>query len=107
MVPESNSFIHSPRKYLSSATHVPGTREKQVEDSVPINAGFMVLEPAIFSYLKDDSTVFEEVALELLASEGELMSYRHDGFWQCMDSLREKQLLEKMWQSGRSPWKCW
>ena len=92
---------------ISEIGAVRSFREKQMDDSVPINAGFMVLEPGIFSCLKDDSTIFEEVALELLAREGQLMSYRHDGFWQCMDSLREKQLLEKIWQSGRAPWKCW
>ena len=92
---------------ISEVGAVRSFREKQVDDSVAINAGFMVLEPGIFDYLKDDSTVFEEVVLEQLAGKGELMSYRHDGFWQCMDSLREKKMLEKIWESGKAPWKSW
>ena len=67
----------------------------------------MVLEPNIFDYLQDDSTVFEKVALEELAKEGELMSFRHKGFWQCMDSVRERDILKKMWETGRAPWKKW
>lgn len=82
-------------------------REKQPGDGSPINAGYMVLQPKIFDYLEDDSTVFEKVALEQLAAEGELMSYTHHGFWQCMDSLREKEILEMYWNKGNAPWKCW
>lgn len=82
-------------------------REKQINDGASINAGFMVLEPKIFEYLEDDTTVFETKPLERLAKEGELMSYRHTGFWQCMDSMREKQMLEDMWESGCAPWKLW
>ncbi|MCQ2521370.1 MAG: glucose-1-phosphate cytidylyltransferase [Lachnospiraceae bacterium] len=82
-------------------------REKQPSDGTPINAGYMVLQPGIFDYLEDDSTVFEKVALEKLAAEGELMSYVHKGFWQCMDSLREKQELERIWERGNAPWKKW
>ncbi|MCR5502345.1 MAG: glucose-1-phosphate cytidylyltransferase [Lachnospiraceae bacterium] len=86
---------------------VKSFREKKTADNTPINAGYMVLEPSVFDYLKDDSTVFEQEPLEALANEGELMSYRHEGFWQCMDSMREKELLEKMWETGRAPWKSW
>lgn len=82
-------------------------REKQLSDGAVINAGYMVLEPEIFNYLEDDSTVFETTPMERLAAEGQLMSYRHDGFWQCMDSLREKNLLEDYWKSGAAPWKTW
>ena len=82
-------------------------REKRSSDGTPINAGYMVLEPKIFDYLSDDSTVFEKVALEELAKEGELMSFRHKGFWQCMDSVRERDILKKMWETGRAPWKKW
>lgn len=82
-------------------------REKRLGDGVAINAGYMVLEPQIFHYLKDDSTVFEMEVLEQLARDGELMSYCHDGFWQCMDSVREKQILEKIWDKGKAPWKVW
>lgn len=82
-------------------------REKSAMDSAPINAGFMVLEPKIFDYLDGDSCIFERKPLEQLAAEGELMSYTHKGFWQCMDTKREKDDLEKMWESGQAPWKVW
>lgn len=82
-------------------------REKSVEDGQPINAGYMVLQPEIFSYLQDDKTVFEKIPLEKLANEGELMSYQHKGFWQCMDTLREQRQLEMMWKQENAPWKIW
>lgn len=86
---------------------VKSFREKSVKDSTPINAGYMVLEPEIFEYLEDDNTVFERDALEKLAAKGELMSYLHRGFWQCMDNVREKELLEKYLKAGQAPWKKW
>lgn len=86
---------------------VKSFREKSIKDSAPINAGYMVLEPAIFDYLEDDNTVFEKDPLERLVREGELMSYMHHGFWQCMDNIREKEYLEKCWQTGNAPWKKW
>lgn len=86
---------------------VKSFREKQAATGSIINAGFMVLEPKIFDYLDGDGTIFETTPLEKLAAEGELMSYRHTGFWQCMDSLREKQLLENYWETGNAPWKIW
>lgn len=82
-------------------------REKSVHDGAPINAGYMVLEPQIFDYIQGDDTVFERDVLGCLADEGELMSYQHTGFWQCMDTKLEKDLLEEMWNSGRAPWKVW
>lgn len=82
-------------------------REKNSGDGAPINAGFMVLEPAIFDYIEGDKTVFEKDPLMKLAAEGELMSYSHKGFWQCMDNKREKDMLEKMWDAGKAPWKLW
>lgn len=82
-------------------------REKRAADAYAINAGYMVLEPDIFDDIKGDETVFETDVLEKLAAEGELMSYQHSGFWQCMDTLLEKNLLEKMWQDGRAAWKKW
>ncbi|MBE6927274.1 MAG: glucose-1-phosphate cytidylyltransferase [Ruminococcaceae bacterium] len=82
-------------------------REKKSDDGVAINAGFMVLQPEIFDYLDGDDTIFEATPLERLADEGQLMSFRHSGFWQCMDSLREKNLLENLWNSGEAPWKNW
>lgn len=82
-------------------------REKNAGDGASINAGFMVLQPEVFDYLKDDTTILETTPLERLAEEGQLMSYQHAGFWQCMDTAREKESLEKLWASGRAPWKVW
>ena len=82
-------------------------REKSLSDGAPINAGYMVLEPKVFNYIKGDETVFEREPLEKLAAQGELMSYKHKGFWQCMDTKRELDLLNKMWDSGKAPWKVW
>ena len=86
---------------------VKAFREKNVSDGSMINAGYMVLEPEIFDYLEDDSTIFERKPLEQVAAKGELMSYCHNGFWQCMDTAREKEMLEKMWSTGNAPWKVW
>ena len=72
-----------------------------------INGGFFVFEPALFHYLDDDRTVLESNALERLAKDGQLMAYRHERFWQCMDTLRDKRLLESLWQGGNPPWKVW
>lgn len=82
-------------------------REKSSTDGAVINGGFMMMNPEIFGYLRDDATVFEKEPMERLVSEGQLMSFFHDGFWQCMDTQREMLLLEKMWQSGKAPWKVW
>lgn len=82
-------------------------REKSARDSAPINAGYMVLNPEIFDYIDGDKCVFEKQVLTKLAAEGELMSYLHKGFWQCMDTYREKMQLEKIWESGNAPWKIW
>jgi glucose-1-phosphate cytidylyltransferase len=72
-----------------------------------INGGFFVFEPGIFDYLADDGTVLEKEPLERLARDGQLMAYCHPGFWQPMDTLRDKQLLEELWNSSRAPWKVW
>ena len=82
-------------------------REKSINDSMPVNAGYMVLEPAVFDYIDGDDSIFEKEPIEQLAKEGELMSYNHEGFWQCMDTKREKDILEKMWNSDTAPWKMW
>lgn len=82
-------------------------REKQNNDARLINAGYMVFNTKIFEYLKDDKTILEKEPMENLIQCGELMSYFHDGFWQCMDTLREKQQLEKLWESNKAPWKIW
>jgi len=72
-----------------------------------INGAFFVLEPAIFDYIEGDATQWEKEPLERLAAEGQLMAYRHESFWQCMDTIRDKKLLEKLWQEGNPPWKTW
>ncbi len=72
-----------------------------------INGAFFVLEPQIFDYIDGDATQWEHKPLERLAAEGQLMAYRHTSFWQCMDTLRDKKLLEELWQSGEAPWKIW
>jgi glucose-1-phosphate cytidylyltransferase len=72
-----------------------------------INGAFFVLEPRVFEYVDGDATQWEREPLERLASEGELMAYKHDSFWQCMDTLRDRKLLEQLWQSGNPPWKTW
>ncbi len=82
-------------------------REKSLSDGALINAGYMVLEPKIFDYIDGDQTIFEREPLERLASQGELMSYTHRGFWQCMDNAREKEILENIWDAGKAPWKKW
>lgn len=82
-------------------------REKRSADGALINAGYMVLEPAIFDYLDSDSCIFEQTPVRRLAEEGQLMSYSHKGFWQCMDTLQEKQMLERLYASGTAPWKKW
>ena len=86
---------------------VKSFREKKLSDGAPINAGYMVFQPEIFDYLKDDATVLERDPLEKLAEEGQLMSYMHRGFWQCMDNIREKEMLEKLLAAGKAPWKKW
>lgn len=82
-------------------------REKKKTDGVPINAGYMVLEPDVFDLIDGDNVSFENEPLELLVNKGELMSYVHRGFWQCMDTLREKKLLEHLWEQDMAPWKKW
>ncbi len=82
-------------------------REKSSRDGTPINAGYMVLEPEIFDYLKDDSTIFEQEPMRRLADEGQLMSYMHHGFWQCMDTIVEKNKLESLISAGEAPWIKW
>jgi glucose-1-phosphate cytidylyltransferase len=72
-----------------------------------INGAFFVVEPEVFDYIEGDSTVWEREPLENLAKDGQLMAYRHTSFWQCMDTLREKHILESLWQSGKAPWQVW
>ncbi len=82
-------------------------REKLENDQERVNAGYMVLEPEIFDYIENDNTVFEKNPLEKLSQNHQLAAYKFDGFWQPMDTLREKEKLEELWQSGKAPWKTW
>lgn len=82
-------------------------REKENMDGALINGGFMVMNPGIFDYLEGDDTVLEKGPFRKLARDGEMMAFFHSGFWKCMDTQRDKQQLEELWQSGRAPWKIW
>lgn len=82
-------------------------REKSDFDGDLINIGFMVFEPTLFDYIEGDNTIFEKEPMDALVQRRELVSYVHRGFWQCMDTKREKEQLEKLWESGKAPWKMW
>lgn len=92
---------------IDNAGCVRDFREKIQGDGNLINIGFMVCQPEFLEYIDGDDTMLEKVPLERVAREGQLMAYKHEGFWQCMDTVREKEQLEKMWASGRAPWKVW
>lgn len=92
---------------LSGNNEVQAFREKNNLDSGWINAGFMVLEPKVLDYVKDDTIMFEREPLEQLAQERQIMCWKHEGFWQCMDTLRDKEKLEKLWSFDKAPWKVW
>ena len=93
---------------IASDNTITAFREKSVEDSTLINGGFMVCEQKIFDYILDgDKTVLEQTPMRNLAADGELKSFRHNGFWQCMETKREKDMLEELWESGKAPWKVW
>ena len=81
--------------------------EKPKGDGSWINGGFFVCEPEVLNYIENDSTILERDPLEKLANEGELFSYRHEGFWKCMDTLRDKNQLNEMWNSNNALWKVW
>jgi glucose-1-phosphate cytidylyltransferase len=91
----------------TSGDSVCGFQEKPAGDGAWINGGFFVLSPEVLSLIPGDSTVWEQEPMESLASSGQLRAYRHHGFWQPMDTLREKNQLEKLWESGQAPWKVW
>lgn len=82
-------------------------REKPKGDGVWINGGFFVLEPQVFKYIKNGETVWEQEPMRQLSREGKLAAFKHEGFWHPMDTLRDKNVLEKMWQEGKAPWKVW
>ncbi|WP_099203837.1 glucose-1-phosphate cytidylyltransferase [Scatolibacter rhodanostii] len=87
--------------------HITSFREKSGLDVGWINGGFMVLEPEVFDYIEGDNTVFEQSPLEKLAQNHKLSAFRHIDYWQCMDTQRDRMLLEKLWEKGDAPWKIW
>ena len=89
---------------IDESNTIRSFREKNENDGAIINGGFMVMNPEIFDYIEGDSTVFEKEPLQKLAQDGQLMSFYHDGFWQCMDTQREKMKLEKLWETKKAPW---
>jgi glucose-1-phosphate cytidylyltransferase len=91
----------------AEGTLVDGFREKNAADGHLINGGFFVCQPEVIDYIEGDATVWEDAPLKALVKERELGVYRHDGFWQNMDTLRDKHLLQELWDSGRAPWKIW
>ena len=86
---------------------VTSFREKPRGDGAWANGGFFVLEPSVVDYIDGDDTVWEQRPLQILAEQGELAAYKHESFWMPMDTLRDKHVLEGLWNSGRAPWKCW
>jgi glucose-1-phosphate cytidylyltransferase len=92
---------------LSEANQVYGFQEKPKGDGSWINGGFFIMEPKVFDYIDDDKTILEKEPLERLAKEGELLAFKHSGFWQPMDTLRDRNQLEELWKSGNAPWKVW
>ena len=86
---------------------VTSFREKQVEQGNYINGGFFVLSKKVFDYIEDDTTIWEGKPLNTLTREGNLVAYQHDGYWQPMDTIRERDILEERWQTGSAPWKLW
>jgi glucose-1-phosphate cytidylyltransferase len=102
--------VHPPPRFghlVLEGDRVTQFKEKPQDAGGWINGAFFVLEPGVFDYIEGDNTQWEKEPSERLAIEGQLMAYRHNGFWQCMDTIHEKQLLEKLWQSGHAPWKTW
>lgn len=92
---------------LEEGNEVKGFQEKPKGDGSWINAGFFVMQPEVFDYIENDDTILEKEPLEQLAKNGELYSYKHNGFWQPMDTLRDKNHLEDLWKTGDAPWKNW
>ncbi len=88
-------------------SQVRSFKEKPKGDGAMINGGFFVLSPKVLDYVQGDRTVWEQEPMQRLATDGQLMAFEHEGFWQPMDTLRDKLLLEELWASGRAPWKTW
>ena len=102
---------HPPGRFGALDIHtdqrVTSFKEKPIGDGGMINGGFFVLSPKVLDLIEGDDTIWEREPLELLAKADQLKAYRHEGFWQCMDTLRDKKLLEELWESGKAPWKVW
>lgn len=92
---------------LDNNYEVLSFQEKPAGDGVWVNGGFFVLEPEVFTYIKDDTSIWERESLERLSLEKKLNAYKHVGFWKCMDTLRDKRELERLWQTEKPPWKTW
>ena len=92
---------------LEADNAIAGFQEKPQGDGGWINGGFFVLSPKVIDYIAEDATIWEREPMEKLAADGQMSAYKHDGFWQPMDTLREKMLLEELWASGKAPWKVW
>ncbi|MCQ2398930.1 MAG: glucose-1-phosphate cytidylyltransferase, partial [Clostridia bacterium] len=87
--------------------NVKSFSEKNADDGTLINAGYMVCDPKVLDYIEGDETAFEKEPLENIAKDGQLVAYKHDGFWQCMDTMREKDYLENLWKNNDAKWKVW
>jgi len=92
---------------IEEKQRVTAFEEKPIGDNAYINGGFFVLNPSVLDYIENDETIWERQPMERLAAEGELFAYPHDGFWQPMDTLRDRTHLEELWASGKAPWKVW
>ena len=90
---------------LDEASQVLGFKEKAREDQAWVNIGFMVMEPSVYDYLGDGSTMLEAEPFEHLAMDGQMAAYKHSGFWSPMDNVHDREYLEKLWKSGKAPWK--
>jgi len=104
--------VHPPGRFGAivlgeNETKIEGFHEKADGDQAWINGGYFVVEPQAIDYIEDDTTTWEQEPLQNLARDGKLSAYKHTGFWQPMDTLRDKHYLESLWQSGAPPWKCW
>ena len=93
--------------HIAGDGSVTSFKEKRAEDAGWINGGFFVMNPGAMNYIAGDQSSLEREPMENLARDGQLAAYKHDGFWQCMDTLRDKVLLEQLWQTGKAPWKIW
>ena len=102
--------VHTPARFGRIAfdgNRVTQFYEKPQAIEGLINGGYFVLHPKVIDYVEDDETIWERIPIERLAQDGQLMGFRHNGFWSCMDTLKEKNFLEDLWSSGKAPWKVW